>query len=271
MILHIILKLWYHKNYDIIHNIIYYISYHVWYHVQNHMILYMISYMMVFLAFLARMILYEKLWYHIWYHSSCSDITYDITKSIIKSLSCAIFMVFCIWYHIHFLWFCPWCHYYVKSYLKLPMIYAIDIIITCYHGHTISHILWYLSPYHGTCAAGWRWLGAPGARCSTGSSHAIANMLGTCVQLNSDCLDAVHGLVALAAARVMHCCRFVVIKKSRLAAAAAAGCAAHAGIAPMHSLSSRLGWHWGFKYGFGVQDGFKLETGEEGEAGRECQ
>jgi hypothetical protein len=112
-------------------------------------------------------------------------------------------MVFCIWYHIHFLWFCPWCHYYVKSYLKLPMIYAIDIIITCYHGHTISHILWYLSPYHGTCAAGWRWLGAPGARCSTGSSHAIANMLGTCVQLNSDCLDAVHGLVALAAARFM--------------------------------------------------------------------
>jgi hypothetical protein len=58
-------------------------------------------------------------------------------------------------------------------------------------------------------------LGAPGARCSAGSSHAIANMLGTCVQLNCDYLDAVHGLVALAAARVMHCCRFVVIKKSR--------------------------------------------------------
>jgi hypothetical protein len=50
-------------------------------------------------------------------------------------------------------------------------------------------------------------LGAPGARCSAGSSHAIANMLGTCVQLNCDYLDAVHGLVALAAARVMHCCR----------------------------------------------------------------
>jgi hypothetical protein len=113
-------------------------------------------------------------------------------------------------------------------------------------------------------------LGAPGARCSAGSSHAIANMLGTCVQLNCDYLDAAHGLVALAAPRIMHCCRFVVIKKSRLAAAAAAGCAAHAGKAPMHSLSSRLGWHWGFKYGFGVQDGFKLETGEEGEAGREC-
>jgi hypothetical protein len=76
-------------------------------------------------------------------------------------------------------------------------------------------------------------LGAPGARCSTGSSHAIANMLGTRVQLNGDGLDAAHGLVTLAAARVMHRGRFVVIKKSRLAAAAAAGCAAHAGKAPM--------------------------------------
>ena len=136
-------------------------------------------------------------------------------------------------YHILFLWICPWYHYYGISYLLLRMIYANDIIITGYHSHTISHILWYHSLCHGTCAAGWRWLGAPGARCSAGSSHAIANMLGTCVQLNCDYLDAVHGLVALAAARVMHCCRFVVIKKSRLAAAAAAGCAAHAGKAPM--------------------------------------
>ncbi len=84
-------------------------------------------------------------------------------------------------------------------------------------------------------------LGAPGARCSTGFSHAIANMLGTCVQLNFYCLDAVHGPVALAAARVIHCGPFVVIKKSRLAAATAAGCATHAGKAPMHSLSARLG------------------------------
>ncbi len=82
-------------------------------------------------------------------------------------------------------------------------------------------------------------VGAPGARCSTGSSHTIANMLGMRVQLNCDGLDAAHGLVALAAARVMHCGRFVVIKKSRLAAAAAAGCAAHAGKAPMHSLRTR--------------------------------
>ena len=167
----------------------------------------MISYMMVFLAFLARMISYQKLWYCIWYHSFWCDIMYDITKTIIKSLSCAIFIEYCLWYHIHILWICPWYQYYAISYLLLRMIYAIDIIITWIHSHTISHILWYLSPYHGTCAAGWRWLGAPGARCSAGSSHAIANMLGTCVQLNCDYLDAVHGLVALVAARVMHCCR----------------------------------------------------------------
>jgi hypothetical protein len=73
-----------------------------------------------------------------------------------------------------------------------------------YHSHTISHILWYLSLCHGTCAAGWRWLGAPGARCSTGST----------VQLNCDSLDAVHGPVASAAALVTHCGRFVVIQKA---------------------------------------------------------
>ncbi len=61
--------------------------------------------------------------------------------------------------------------------------------------------------------------------------------VGTCVQLNSDSdgLDPAHGLVALTAARVMHRSRFVVIKKSRLTAAAATGCAAHAGKAQMHS------------------------------------
>ena len=61
----------------------------------------------------------------------------------------------------------------------------------------------------------------------------------------------------------------VVVEKSRLAEAVAAGCAAHAGKAPMHSARC----HWSFKYGLGVQVGFKLETGEkvkeEGETG-EC-
>ncbi len=121
-------------------------------------------------------------------------------------------------------------------------------------------VWWYLSLlYHGTCAAGWRGLGAPGARRSTSSGLAIANVLGTCVQLNGDSLDPAHGLVAVAAPRVVHGDRSVVIEKSRLAAAIAAGCAAHSGKAPMHI--SR--WHWGFKFGLGVQDGFNFETGDK--------
>ena len=78
----------------------------------------------------------------------------------------------------------------------------------------------------------WGGLGAPDARRSTGSGHAIANVLGAGVQLYCDCLDSAHGLVAVDAARVVSRSRLVVIEKSRLAAA---GCAAHAGKAPMHS------------------------------------
>ncbi len=77
--------------------------------------------------------------------------------------------------------------------------------------------------------------GAPDARRSTGSSHAIANVLGAGVQLNSDCLDPARGLVAVDAARVVSRGRSVVIEKSWLAAA---GCAVHAGKAPMHCGST---------------------------------
>ncbi len=63
---------------------------------------------------------------------------------------------------------------------------------------------------------------------------------GTGVQLNGDRLNPAHGLAAVDAARVVHSNRFVVIEKCRLAAAVAAGSAAHAGIAPMHSAR----WHW---------------------------
>ena len=56
-------------------------------------------------------------------------------------------------------------------------------------------------------------------------------LLGAGVQLYGDCLDsAPHGLVAVDASRVVSRGRLVVIEKSRLAAA---GCAAHAGKAPM--------------------------------------
>ena len=79
---------------------------------------------------------------------------------------------------------------------------------------------------------GWGGLGAPDARRSTGSGHAIANVLGAGVQLYGDCLDSAHGLVAVPvdASRVVSRGRLFVIEKSRLAAA---GCAAHAGKAPM--------------------------------------
>ena len=73
---------------------------------------------------------------------------------------------------------------------------------------------------------------APRARRSTSSGLAIANVLGTGVQLNGDCLDPAHGLVAVAAARIVSGCRLVVVEIRRVAAAVAAGCAAHAGIAP---------------------------------------
>jgi hypothetical protein len=158
------------------------------------------------------------------------------------------------------------------SSMILRMIWPYDISNLVYHSHMISWILWYSILYHSTCgAAGWGGLGAPDARRSSGSGHAIANVLGAGVQLYGDCLDSAHGLVAVDAARVVSRSRLVVIEKSRLAAA---GCAAHAGKAPMHRAngSTWLGWHLGLKYGLGVQDGFKLETGcqwvkEDSEAG----
>jgi hypothetical protein len=65
----------------------------------------------------------------------------------------------------------------------------------------------------------------------SGLAIIIANVLWTsrCVQLNGDGLESAHGLVAVAAARVVHSGRFVVIEKSRLTAAIAASCAAKSG------------------------------------------
>ncbi len=47
-------------------------------------------------------------------------------------------------------------------------------------------------------------MGVPGARCCTASGLAIANVLGTCVQLNCGGFDPAYGLVAVAAACIMH-------------------------------------------------------------------
>ena len=77
-------------------------------------------------------------------------------------------------------------------------------------------------------------MGAPRARSSASSGLAAANELGTGVQLNGNGLDPAHGLVAVDAARIVSGGRLIVVEKSRLAAAVAAGSAAHAGIAPMH-------------------------------------
>ena len=231
--------------------------YHVWYHVWYHASNYDIIYDIICIAFLALYDIVKKLWYHTWYHILKYDIIYDIIKTIIKSLSCAILLWFRLLYHIHIIRFCLWYQELMILSMILPMIWPSDISNLVYHRPLISQIWWYHSLYHGTCAAGWSGLGAPGSRRSAGSGLAIANVLGTGAQLNGDGLDPAHGLVAVAAARVVSRGRLVVIKKGRLAAAAAAGCAAHAGKAPMHSTR----WHWGFKYGLGVQDGFKLETG----------
>jgi hypothetical protein len=77
-------------------------------------------------------------------------------------------------------------------------------------------------------------MGAPRARSSASSGLAAANEKGKGVQLNGKGPDPAHGLAAVDAARIVHGGHFVVIERSRLAAAVAAGCAAHAGIAPLH-------------------------------------
>jgi hypothetical protein len=89
---------------------------------------------------------------------------------------------------------------------------------------------------------------------SNTSCLAIANMLGTGVQLNGDSLDPAHGPVAEAAVPVMSRGRLVVVEKSRLAAA---GGAAYAGQWMAPDSDDRV------KYVLGVQDGFKLETGDK--------
>ena len=224
--------------YDIIYDIIYF------------MISYMISYVFILISYsISYMISYKNLWYHVWYHiypflallwycqkdmisymiSYCNyDIIYDIISFFQYHshlpVSCAIIMPYQIRYHIHITQNLLWYQNYMILSMILTMIWPSDISITWYHSHMMPHIWWYYSLYHVTCAAGWRGLGAPCARCSTSSCLAIANVLGTCVQLNGDGLDPAHGLVAKAAARVVHSCRFVVVEKRRLAGGLCSPC-----------------------------------------------
>ncbi len=116
------------------------------------------------------------------------DMKLNIIKTLFFCLSCAIFMEFWAfwpWYHIHIIRNRHRYPNYMILRMILAMIWPSDISIPWYHRHVISQIWWCLSLYHGTCAAGWRWLGEPGARRSTSSGLSIANVLGTCVQLTA--------------------------------------------------------------------------------------
>ena len=65
-------------------------------------------------------------------------------------------------------------------------------------------------------------------------------------------------------------CRLVVVEKGRLAAAVAAGCAAHAGKAPMHSARGHSSWSVKYGIGLRVQVGFEMGTGEKVKEESEC-
>ena len=150
----------------------------------------------------------RKLWYQIWYHSFFSSSWCHRFWSISR-LSYAVLVWFCLRYPIHLIWIWLWlCH------TKTPLILqknAPDVSIIWYQSPLISWFSWYLSPHHGTFTAEWCWLPhnlpvqSPRARCSTSGSSglAISNVLETGVVLNGDCLDPAHGLVAVAAVRIV--------------------------------------------------------------------
>ncbi len=141
------------------------------------------------------MISYKNVWYHVWYHSSaflallwyCEKcmiscmISYFFMMSYMISqshwffrLSCAIFLWYCLRYHIHIIQNVLWYQNYMILNMILAMICPPDISITWYHSHTISRILWCYSLYHGTCAAGSWWPGQwPGAPTCPASAQAL--------------------------------------------------------------------------------------------------
>ena len=151
----------------------------------------------------------KTIWYHIWYHSLNYDIRYDIIVKLWYHrnlpIPCAIFLWFWLWYHSKNIHFWPW--YQVLLILLVISRYfsyeiAYDISYLWYWRCLISYFswyrslyhgtwAWYLSLYHGTWATWWRWLGAPRASRSSSSCLAVANVLGTGVELNGDGLDPI--------------------------------------------------------------------------------
>ena len=148
--------------------------------------MYDIMYDIILTRFLSYSDIVKKLWYHVWYHSdimiSCM-ISYFFDNIIVTYPFLALF--FCdiaydviyisykMCYDFGMLWYCSW------FWSWNDMIWPPDISMLVYHSHVISRISWYVRLYHGTCAAGWRWLGQLGARCSTSSGLSIAYVLGT--------------------------------------------------------------------------------------------
>ena len=101
------------------------------------------------------------------------DIIYDIFHIIHDVISYNIFLK--ISYHFYpllallsnFIWYSLW----YPNHMIFSMIFADDIVLW-YH-HYVTSGLMISQLYHGTCAAGWRGLGSPGARPSTSSCLAI--------------------------------------------------------------------------------------------------
>ncbi len=192
--------IWYHIFYDIIHDIICFYT-NIIYNIINDIIQkpYHID---PFLALLWS----KKIWYHIWYHTSMV-ISYMISYFFFNIIviypflalsSChikydIIYISYRICSDIRITWYSTWFRLWWPSDISIP------------HSHAISQILWCYSLYHGTCAAGWHGLGAPGAKHSTSESSGLTianlNVLGTGVELNGDGLDPAHGLVAVVAAK----------------------------------------------------------------------
>jgi hypothetical protein len=152
----------------------------------------------------ATMISYKTydIWYHLWYSKK-----YDLILHIIPYIIPVPFLALSLYDFAYYIIYIS-CNfaYEIRILWLRPLISVLRDICAIW----ISQIWWYHSLCHGTCAAGWRGLGAPGARCSSASCLAIANVLGTCVQQKSDGLHPAHGLV-VAAARVIRRGRFVVI------------------------------------------------------------
>ncbi len=146
--------------------------YDIIYDIINVMISFMISYVFKRISFtISYMISYKNLWYHVWSHiypflETCATLIlskrYDIIYDIIffwqdhshLPVSCAIFMCYCLQYHIHIIHNLLWYQNYMILSMILTMICPSDSSITWHHSHMMPHIWWYYSLYHGTCESG---------------------------------------------------------------------------------------------------------------------